>query len=374
MRKIKLFVGLIFDFIKFIISIVPIYFKTEKLDSLQNISDYELFITHNNAGGTLLFEENFLRNKEKIIIVKNLTWINRITLFYILKFSNDNKVYRISSNSIHKLLNIEFPIIYVNSLVTYSYKSIPLIQQSLLQSKSKLVYFVHDYHCICKNYNLVFNDFYCNLDCSSNNCRDDYESWRSDWEKFLTNVSNIICFSESSKKLITQIYPTVSEKVEVKPHDASYVTFSEIEGVDENDFSIAIVGSCSAPIKGSNVIKQLLIREWDNPFPFLLFGCSYEEFNIRKPNINYFGRYESNKLKELLEKNRVKYVLFPSICPETFSFTLSELMALGVYIISFDIGAQGDRIKNYNKGITVSSQEELIKLIDKLSYEREKII
>jgi glycosyltransferase involved in cell wall biosynthesis len=44
----------------------------------------------------------------------------------------------------------------------------------------------------------------------------------------------------------------------------------------------------------------------------------------------------------------------PSIVPETFSYTLTEAMKLGLPIVAFDIGAQASRLARYDRGATVS--------------------
>jgi glycosyltransferase involved in cell wall biosynthesis len=52
----------------------------------------------------------------------------------------------------------------------------------------------------------------------------------------------------------------------------------------------------------------------------------------------------------------------PSIIPETFSYTISEAMTMGLPIVAFDIGAQGNRVKNYNLGkvVPLGSTSEVI--------------
>ena len=58
-----------------------------------------------------------------------------------------------------------------------------------------------------------------------------------------------------------------------------------------------------------------------------------------------------------MEKSGIQVVLFPSICPETFSFTLSEIFAMELPVVGYEIGAQGRRIADYKKGITVPYED-----------------
>ena len=43
-------------------------------------------------------------------------------------------------------------------------------------------------------------------------------------------------------------------------------------------------------------------------------------------------------------------VFLPSIVPETFSFVAEEVMALGLPLAAFDIGAPAERIRYYTRG------------------------
>lgn len=52
-------------------------------------------------------------------------------------------------------------------------------------------------------------------------------------------------------------------------------------------------------------------------------------------------------------------VFFPSICPETFSYVVSEIMQFDMPIIAFRIGAQGENVERYAKGILVDSIQEM---------------
>jgi hypothetical protein len=56
------------------------------------------------------------------------------------------------------------------------------------------------------------------------------------------------------------------------------------------------------------------------------------------------GRYDSAELPDLLTRYRVRLVLFPSACPETFSYTLSESWRAGRPALVPPIGALAERV------------------------------
>lgn len=43
--------------------------------------------------------------------------------------------------------------------------------------------------------------------------------------------------------------------------------------------------------------------------------------------------------------------LASAICPESFSFTLSEVFSMGLPVVAFAIGSQGHRVQQYPKGV-----------------------
>ena len=51
-----------------------------------------------------------------------------------------------------------------------------------------------------------------------------------------------------------------------------------------------------------------------------------------------------------------------SVCPETFSYTISEIQSMKRPLISYDLGAQGERTKNYKLGkvIPLNTKPELL--------------
>ena len=92
---------------------------------------------------------------------------------------------------------------------------------------------------------------------------------------------------------------------------------------------------------------------------------------VTAPNIHYQGRYEISKLDNVIEEQGISTVLFPSICPETFSYTVSELIHVEIPIACFDLGAQAEKVSTYKYGqiIADSSNESILSAL-KAAYEK----
>lgn len=70
-------------------------------------------------------------------------------------------------------------------------------------------------------------------------------------------------------------------------------------------------------------------------------------------NVKVLGRYNGSELQNILQKSEVQVVLFPSVCPETFSYVIQELMQIEVPVACFDVGAPADRIREYGRGAII---------------------
>ncbi len=79
------------------------------------------------------------------------------------------------------------------------------------------------------------------------------------------------------------------------------------------------------------------------------------------------GAYRREDLVALVEENGVNMFFFPSIWPETFSYVVAEMIALGLPIVAFDLGAPAERLRHYRSARLapeVSAEAALATLVD----------
>lgn len=317
-------------------------FKNSKFETNRSSS---LFITHNLGGGT----ENYIKSNDfscfiflrKIGYGKDCFYeiTEKSRTKYILKKDLKPEISRYNS-------------FFVNSLVSFSEKE--NILRLLIKEKEtrmcKIVYAIHDFDCICKNnFNIIKNEFFCALNC--NKCKKLDSEYCSVWNQFLSVCDEIRCFSESSKSLILEKYKNIdAEKISVLPHRIDYCKkFTPIE-LDKKELHIGFVGNCNTIAKGRNIVTLFLKFAKKKSIKISVIG----KFNIKNKvfskYINYTGKYNQSDLPEILKKENVNIIFFSSVCPETFSYLISELISLELPICAFDIGAQGEKLKNYKLG------------------------
>ena len=86
--------------------------------------------------------------------------------------------------------------------------------------------------------------------------------------------------------------------------------------------------------------------------------------------------YDNQSLPSTINSYNPHLFWFPALCPETFSFTLSEVLQTGIPIIASKIGSFPERLKYRTNVIlhnSASSNYEISELIKEISHELNKL-
>lgn len=272
---------------------------------------------------------------------------------------------------LEKIENCE---VFVNNLAGWPNICSSLKEISKLKN-AKIVFFVHDYYCLCPSYNLIdFSGNFCNLEPSKNACNrclslhkhlpisksniPDISEWRKSWVNFLNVADSVSSPSEYAKRLVHKKYP--SQKIKVIPHETKY-DWRKISNKithDSKTLKIGVVGNITFP-KGSKIVEEVAryIEAEDIDAEIIIIGQLDIEYKIKRVKIH--GKYELKKLPTLVKKYNLDLALVPSIWPETFCYVVAEIIQLGLPLVTLPLGAQAEQAKKYNKGfISQSSSAE----------------
>lgn len=337
-------------------------------------ASYVLFITTDINAGTREYEDNFLKQAKHIILLRRISYGERPDIIFSLTNNDTKREMFLTCNELQSVFERKYSEIYVNSLVHVT--NIKKILHLVCCNKekypeTKVRYFVHDFHCVCLIVNLFVNGHYCKINCTKEYCKlyladniIDISKWRSMWGLFFANVDEVRCFSNSSKNIFCSVYPMVPKNVvTVIPHDTTHIFYHPIKYNEKDPLHIGVIGNIRPEFKGRNVIKEL-IKRFGDEVPITLIGSSFNDLKIRKKKVEYLGRYNQKELPDLVIKSHVNFIIFPSLCPETFSYVISEIIAMNLPVICFDIGAQGERVEAYDKGVVCQNTEELFSYIE----------
>lgn len=355
MREFIHFSGIVLKFLLINTRVfMQFLFQTRK-SATMDFSDIDTIVfTHNLGGGTLSYEnQNFY--KKNILIVRLVSYRND----YFFCLENEAISCVVSAKRLFKILTTFSPkVVIVNSLCAYSKpeKILDFICKNFSSSFNR--YLVHDHHCVCSRNNavLLMNEKYCGLECKNCKLKKESEKWCAMWKKYFSVVDEVVCFSNSSKKILLSVYSILNEKIKVIPHSMDYCKFTPLNL--QNVCNIAVVGNCSNIPKGKNIIKKLVkaIKKAKKRKLYIV-GKSPFFFYKNSRFVKYTGKYDLNDLPEILKSGQIGVIVFTSIWPETFSYAISELMKLNVYIVSLNLGAQGEKLTNYSKAIFVENLE-----------------
>lgn len=339
---------------------------------VRSVSAMSMVFDHALGGGAnqyrhALIDERLAAGSAVLLCTYNLP-----TLDYRLHWlvpGGEEQTYRLSSfTGIERLLDgapvSEF---FVNGSVSFDEPLLFADWIAMLRHDhrdARLVVAVHDYFAVCPSFVLLDADgHYCGIPdvsvCAQ--CLKRHKAryvalspqteigpWRALWGRCLQAADELRCFSESSVRLMLRAYPDLRrERIRVVPHRVDYLP-PRLPKLDHAaPLVIGIVGHISAQ-KGALVVKEMcaeLDRE-ASAARIVIIGTL--DLAVSSKRLTVTGAYRHDKLVELIESNRINVFLFPSICPETFSYVTEELIALAVPVVAFDLGAPGERLRQYD--------------------------
>ena len=289
--------------------------------------------------------------------------------------------------------------IWINELVTYQnlYETLERILRLKREQGAKILMLLHDFFALCPAVNLIdARGKYCGVpscevcdkcvpDNRSNACTE-YGSgtlWRTKFREFLLNCDEIRAFSDDTAKLFKRAYPDVYN-LHVIPHAPHYLPAVKKTRKTTETFNIGLIGVLCYK-KGLEVVKALAkyIEENDLSIRLRLIGTSDEE--IESPVFSQTGRYTREEIPRLTLEQDIDMFLIPSVWPETFSYTTSEIISMGFPVAVLPVGAPVERVKRYGKGLVLKNEqpenivEEMISLWktlggNELPVEKSKIL
>ncbi|WP_158271664.1 glycosyltransferase [Limnohabitans sp. 2KL-1] len=174
--------------------------------------------------------------------------------------------------------------------------------------------------------------------------------------------------SISTRQIYLKAFPDIDVKVKAHHRERP---FKQREKSYASSKVVAILGAIS-DVKGLYKYKDLadyMERNYPN-VTIVFFGyTSNDELFSQNKNVKITGKYSGREdLLKLIDIYDPSICLHFSIWPETFSYTLSESLSLGLYPFYFKIGAVNDRLTKCKLGQGFSVDED-VSLVAKAIYD-----
>ncbi len=272
--------------------------------------------------------------------------------------------------------SFNFDILHVHHFLFQTFDAIDIAKQKNVYS----IITLHDLYMKCPSINMVYRDKYCeydeNKDCSKClNSRygvnsDILSNWQETCKNVLKKFDKIIVPSENTKKIFENIYKDI--EIEVVEHGVEIITTNKKQKkTDKETFDVAFVGAMAIH-KGSNILKELIKENKNSNIKIHLFGkANDKELSKNKTNYINHGSYKRGELPQLLINNDIDLICIFATWPETYSYTLTECYMAQIPILTFNIGAVGDRVKEDKLGWILDFPSDSNKILEKISEIKE---
>ncbi|MCB0334483.1 MAG: glycosyltransferase, partial [Bdellovibrionales bacterium] len=239
---------------------------------------------------------------------------------------------------------------------------------------------IHDFVLGCPRFHLITPEGeHCDTKSCSSVCglsKSFMVSYRDAGQKLLSQASKAICFSDSSRRLLSKMF-TLPESLEVVSHGISVTRNAsyEVSRKEDEPLRVAVFGHLVAH-KGEELFRKLFLHsklpsaskvEWH------LFGS---EAPIQREHITSYGRYTPENLPEMVMQSGAHCALFLSRCPETYSLAVDEAWACGLPVVVSPLGAPRERVERSGAGWVVESltEEVVLSLLDTIASNSQELM
>jgi len=371
-------------------SFLPQICSAHKIYLLRNyiesglISNPTIIFDHNFGGGANIYTEQLVKNIQ--VDGGTVLRIYCSDAVWFVQWIGDCDGMLFCTSSIEDVFAIlsvsRSESIIINSL--YGFPDIPLVISKIVglvrTLKATLDVKIHDFYAICPSPHLLnFEGKYCGVPQDLKKCLKclkknhgwfhswypkknrpvNITEWRKSFLELFEMANSISVFDQSSIEILSKGFKLGSHKIGVTAHDDDYFKSNNLVSL-LGKLHIGVLGTLTI-IKGAVVINALAeyIEKQGMGIPITVVGKSLVPMGS---GIKVLGSYDNNNLAEVVRREGINVILISSIVPETFSYTISEAMKMGLPIVAFDIGAQGNRVKRYKMGkvISLGSSPEVI--------------
>ncbi len=171
--------------------------------------------------------------------------------------------------------------------------------------------------------------------------------WREENSQFLYAADCVFVPSQDAERRVQRYFSGVNTRC--IPHDQGRIDWPKVSartlGNDE-PLRIVVLGALSQ-FKGADLLESCALGARKKRFSleFHLIGYAYRKLTTYPmSNLHVHGEYQESELEQLVENVRPHLVWFPGDCPETYSYTLSSCLAMGLPLVAPKIGAFPERL------------------------------
>ncbi len=172
--------------------------------------------------------------------------------------------------------------------------------------------------------------------------------WRDNQKLLLYGADRVFAPSQSTAKIIGSYYRRLKPVVAFHPdweNDAPYAAVRMQKRVAGRSMLRVLALGALSPEKGADLLEdcaQIACRQ-KLPLQFHLIGYGYRPLDAA---VVQHGPYHDRYLDDLIRNNQPDLIWFPALWPETYSYTLSAALRLGIALVAPNFGAFPERLEH----------------------------
>ncbi len=247
-------------------------------------------------------------------------------------------------------------------------------------------YSVHDMYLACPTVYLIDSaGAYCEATTDVAACRSclskcsgledtDIAGWRARYGAFLAGASRVYAPSQWARDTLVKYYPGIAVAVAPPwPVPAGEDRTRDAPGAfalpSDECRHIGVLGAIG-PEKGARLLESLVERIRQRRLPLRLVVIGYTDRESRHQSsdaaLTIHGAYRGEEIAGLCDHYRIALMLFPTIWPETFSYTLSEGWMAGRPALVPPRGALQERVLATGAGWTMDGFPNVDAMLDQI--------
>jgi hypothetical protein len=229
---------------------------------------------------------------------------------------------------------------------------------------------MHDYYSICPRAHLECGDGrYCGEpeppacnaciarhgDYQGNPVDGTIQAWRERFVAHLRGARRIFVPSDDVRLRLARYAPGLP--VAVCPHPVITPDSGRVVAVfHPGERARVVVPGTIVAFKGSTVLLDCALdaARQKHPLEFIVLGRTDRDAALRRTGrVRITGPYQEHEFFARLAALQCHLAFLPSLVPETYMYTLSLVMASGLFAICFDLGAQAERVRAWGGGLVL---------------------
>lgn len=259
---------------------------------------------------------------------------------------------------------------HIHHLLGFPARMIPFLERLCAALAVRYDVTTHDYYFACPSINLVYDSGLYEHDPSLEDSerwarkhptaagRNPVWLWRQQHRRLLQDARRVYAPSEDTAQRIQSFFPQVGVHVRPHPETQRNVPSLYLPHAPGTPLSIALIGRLTSH-KGLALIQQMAqdARQRNLAIHFHIFGDTERNAALKRSGaVTLHGVYTDDDIYDRLKASRCHIAFFPSLWPETYSYTLSIALAARLFPVCFDLGAQGERLQQAGWGMILARE------------------